>query len=359
VVRTCQGLGVRAVTVHSAVDAGALHVAEADESVLLGPAPPEESYLDARRVVEAARQTGAQALHPGTGALASDPVLARAVVEAGLVWVGAPADALERLAAPGATARLAVAAGLPAASAGAVGRRLSVPVLGLPDGRVVVLPEVDGSVQRRGQTVVEESPAPGLPEACRARVATCAAAVAAAAGHRGAGAVELLLVPGAAEPALLGVTPHLPAEHPVTELLLGIDLVAEQLRLAAGDAPTEPAAPAPGVALEVRVYAEDPVSFEPAAGSLTRWVEPPEVRVDSGYRQGDEVHRWYDPLLAKVVVHAPTRDEALRRARTAVDAFVVEGPATNLPVLARVLVDEAFTSGRRDTALVLGGAAPV
>ena len=350
VVRTLQRLGVRAVAVHSAADAGALHVAEADDSVLLGPAPPQESYLDVRRVVEAARQTGASAVHPGTGALARSAAAARAVQSAGLAWIGSAPEALEAVSDAAGLRRLADDAGVPLAPAGAVARHLSVPVLALLDGGVVVLPEVDGSVQRRGQKVVEESPGPELSGAARSELSACARRVVAASGHSGAGAVELLLLPDG--PALVGLTPHLPVEHPVTELVVDVDLVEQQLRIAAGEQPSYRPAAVAGVAIELRVYAEDPERFDPSPGTLTRWAEPPGVRVDSGYRQGDQVHPWYDPLLAKVVVHAPTRHQALLRARAAVDAFSVEGPATNLPFLARLLADEVYVSGRYDTSVV-------
>ena len=352
VVRTCQRLGARAVTVHSAVDAGALHVTEADDSVLLGPAPPEQSYLDRRRVVEAARQAGASAVHPGSGALARDAATARAVAEAGLVWIGSAPEALDAVADAAVLRRVASEAGLPVTPTHAVGRHLSVPVLA-PDGReVVALPPVDGSVQRRGQKVVEETPAPGLDDARVAELSAVAERVATAAGHRGLGAVELRLLPDG--PALVAMTPHLPVEHPVTELVTGVDLVEQQLLLAAGEEPSYRASPLAGVAVELRVYAEDPERFDPAPGTLVRWVEPTGVRVDSGYREGDEVHPWYDPLLAKVALHAPTRSEAIALARAAVDAFVVEGPATNLPFLARLLVDDAFVAGRYDTSVVGG-----
>ena len=352
VVRTCQRLGVRAVAAHSEVDAGALPVREADDAVLLGPAPPEQSYLDPRRVVEAARQSGAQAVHPGSGALAHDPAAARAVLDAGLVWVGAPPEVLAALTGPGALSATATAAGLPLAEHAAAGRHLSLPVLVLPDGEVVVLPEVDCSVQRQAQALVAETPAPGLDDGMRRRLARCAAHVAGAVGLRGLGAVELALLPDG--PALRAVTPALPVEHLVTELVTGLDLVEQQLLLAAGEPAAARPGPARGVAVGVRVYAEDPQRLVTAPGVLTRWSEPPGVRVDSGHREGDEVHAWYDPLLAKAAVHAATRGEALAHARAAVAAFVVEGVSTNLPVLARLLAEDGSASGRDDTALVPG-----
>lgn len=305
VVRTLQRLGVKAVTVHSEADTGALHVAAADESVLLGPAAPRDSYLDVRRVVEAARRTGAQAVHPGCGALAEDAGFARAVVEAGLAWVGPDPAQVGR-----SRARRGV---------------LGVQVLGLPDGRVVVVGE--HHVRDSGVSALDES-APSDPGA-----RATAAEVAGAAGVVGACTVEL----DGGEVCRL--VPRLQAGHTVTELVQGVDLVEQQLLVAAGEPLTWSPGAADGVALAARVYAVDPTTDAPAAGRITAWSAPPGVRVDAGYGPGGDVPPHYDPLLAVVTVLGEDREQALARLRDAVDAFEVRGVPTNLPLLSAALTD--------------------
>jgi acetyl-CoA carboxylase biotin carboxylase subunit len=422
VVRTCQRLGIKAVTVHSDVDARALHSVEADESVLLGPAAPAESYLDQVKVLEAARQTGAQAIHPGYGFLAENAGFAQAVLDAGLAWIGPSPDAMERMGdkinarnamqaagvpvAAGSTeplsdvgAALAAAReiGFPvmvkaAAGGGGIGmgvaydeaglrtafetartraerffgspsilleryleraRHVEVQVLGLADGRVVTLGERDCSVQRRHQKVAEESPSPGIGPELRARMLAAAVRAGEAVGYRNAGTVECLV--SADEFVFLEMNTRLQVEHPVTELVTGVDLVEQQLLVAAGEEPSYDVAIQPtGHALELRVYAEDPVRFLPGPGTITRWEEPSGegIRVDAGYREGDTVTPHYDPLLAKLAVWAPTRDDALARAREAVAGFAVEGPKVNLPFFTELLANEEFVSGAYDTGLV-------
>ena len=417
VVRTCQRLGIKAVTVHSEVDARAPHVTEADESVLLGPA---DAYLDQVRIVEAARQAGAQAVHPGYGFLAESPIFADAVSEAGMTWVGPPADVMAVMGDKVSARNLVAEAGVPVADGwpkplddvdaalaaaaelgyplmvkaayggGGIGmglagddgelraafatasargvrafgigsvllerylpgvRHVEVQVLGLADGRVVTLAERDCSVQRRYQKVVEESPSPGVSPELRVRLLDAARVAAESVGYRNAGTVEFLVAGD--DLRFLEMNTRLQVEHPVTEAVTGVDLVEQQLRIAAGEEPSYDLAVLPqGHAIELRVYAEDPQRFLPSPGEITRWVEPEGVRVDAAYGEGDTVTQHYDPLLAKVVVHGATRDEALQRARDAVAAFVIEGPRVNLPFLAEVLADPAFTSGDYDTGLV-------
>jgi acetyl/propionyl-CoA carboxylase alpha subunit len=320
VVRTCQRTGARAVTVHSEGDASALHVAEADDSVLLGPAPPEQSYLDVRRVVEAARQAGAQAVHPGGGALALDADVAHAVLDAGIAWVGAAPDVL-------AAARARAAATGP-------GRHLTVHVLAPAGGPPVALCDLE-RVDDLDPCGVAASPAPGLDVQERGAVADTAVQAVAALGLRGVAAVDVVVGPDG-RPQAGQVRCALPVEHPVSELRCGLDLVEQQLRAAAGEpGPERPAAGA-GAALLLRVYARD----LPGAGArITRWREPAGVRVDSGYREGDVVPSWYEPLLATVTVAGASPAEALDSARAAVDGLVVEGPSTNLPRLAQVLAE--------------------
>ncbi|GAC1440134.1 MAG: biotin carboxylase N-terminal domain-containing protein [Mycobacteriales bacterium] len=422
VVRTCQRLGVKAVTVHSEADARAVHVLDSDESVLLGPASPAVSYLDQVKVIEAARQTGAQAIHPGYGFLAENADFAQKVLDAGLVWIGPPPDAIERMGDKINARNLMSAAGVPVAagtpepltdveaavaaakeigypvmvkaSAGGGGigmgvasdeaelrtsfetarsraerffgspaillerylqqaRHVEVQVLGLADGRVVTLGERDCSVQRRHQKVAEETPSPGVSPELRARMLTGAVRAGEAVGYRNAGTVECLV--SGDDFVFLEMNTRLQVEHPITELVHGVDLVEQQLLVAAGEPPSyDVDVQSNGHAIEFRIYAEDPVRFLPGPGTITRWEEPTGegVRVDSGYQHGDTVTPFYDPLLAKLAVWGPTRDEALQRARAAVDGFAVEGPKVNLPFFTELLANEEFLSGHYDTGLV-------
>ena len=425
IIRTVQRLDLRAIAVHSDVDADLPFVAEADEAVLLGPAAPAESYRNVSAVLAAAKSSGAKAVHPGYGFLSENADFARAVAEAGLVWVGPPATAIEQMGDKIAARNLAEAAGMPvsrgtrepvtdadaavtaaqgigfpimvkaAAGGGGMGmavaadevelraqlekisafaarmfgdpsvllerffpsvRHVEIQVLGLRDGGVAALGERDCSVQRRNQKVVEESPSPAVDAALRERMQQAAVQVAAAVGYRGAGTVECLLDTATGEFVFLEMNTRLQVEHPVTELVYGLDLVEQQLLVAADrDVSFDPGSLAPqGHALELRVNAEDPKRFLPGPGRITRWEEPsgPGVRVDSGYREGNTVTPSYDSLLAKVIVSGATRDEAIERARAAVDGFRIGGPKNNLPFLAEVLDSAEFRSGEYDTGIV-------
>jgi acetyl-CoA carboxylase biotin carboxylase subunit len=432
VIRTCQRLGLKAVAVYSEADAGARHVRAADDAVLLGPAPAAQSYLDMDKVLEAAKVSGAQAVHPGYGFLAESADFARLVTEAGLTWIGPPADAIETMGDKVAARNAMAAAGVPvvpgstdpltgvedavraaagigyplmvkaAAGGGGIGmsavdgeaalraafetartraerffgspsvlleqylapaRHVEVQVLGLADGRVVALGERDCSVQRRHQKVAEETPSPGVSPRLRERMVAAAVQAAYAVGYRSAGTVECL-VPAGEDPDMqperfyfLEMNTRLQVEHPVTELVTGIDLVEQQLRIAAGEPPTfDPDHPPAGRghAVEFRVYAEDPKRFLPGPGRITAWREPAGdgIRVDSGYAAGDVVTPYYDPLMAKLCAWGPDRDAALDRLRTAVADFAVEGPKCNLPFFAELLGNAEFASGRYDTGLV-------
>jgi acetyl-CoA carboxylase biotin carboxylase subunit len=236
-------------------------------------------------------------------------------------------------------------------------RHVEVQILGLADGRVVTLGERDCSVQRRHQKVAEETPSPGVRPELRARMLAAAVRAAEAVGYRGAGTVECLVDPAAQSFVFLEMNTRLQVEHPVTELVTGLDLVAEQLRVAAGEAPGfDPACPPDptGHAIELRVYAEDPVRFLPGPGTITAWREPvgEGIRVDSGYTKGDVVSPHYDPLMAKLCAHGADRNEALARLRQAVATFTVEGPKCNLPFFTELLRNEEFVSGNYDTELI-------
>jgi acetyl-CoA carboxylase biotin carboxylase subunit len=423
--RTAARMGVRTIAVHSEADADLPFVREADDAVLLGPAPPAESYLDAQRVLEAAARCGAAAVHPGYGFLAENAGFAQAVMDAGLIWVGPSPGAIDamgdkvkarnRMSAAGVpvaagtedpvqdvAAALAAAAeiGYPlmvkaAAGGGGIGmgvarddeelraafetatsraqrffanpailieryiegaRHVEVQVLGLADGRVVALGERDCSVQRRHQKVAEETPSPGVNSALRTRMLEGAIRAAEAVGYRNAGTVECLVDPVAQDYVFLEMNTRLQVEHPVTELVTGIDLVQEQLLIAAGDPPAADldAIEVKGHAIELRVYAEDPQRFLPSPGHIEVWDEPTGegVRVDSGYAAGNTVTPFYDPLLAKLCAWGADRDAALARAAAAVAAFRIEGLKTNLPFFVELLRDPAFVSGDYDTGLI-------
>jgi acetyl-CoA carboxylase biotin carboxylase subunit len=231
-----------------------------------------------------------------------------------------------------------------------------VQVLGLADSRVVGLGERDCSVQRRHQKLAEETPCPALPADVRERLVAASVAAARAVGYRGAGTVEWLWEPGTDRFTFLEVNARLQVEHTVTELVTGLDLVAEQLRVAAGQPPgfDPDRVEAHGHALQLRICAEDPVRFLPGPGTITTWREPtgPGVRVDAGYRAGDTVGPRYDSLLAKLCVWGEDRAQALERARRAVRAFEVAGPKQNLPFFERLLDLPEFVSGEYDTGVV-------
>ncbi|HEY3008797.1 MAG TPA: biotin carboxylase N-terminal domain-containing protein [Micromonosporaceae bacterium] len=235
-------------------------------------------------------------------------------------------------------------------------RHIEVQILGLVDGRVVALGERECSVQRRNQKLVEESPSPAVSEQLRARLLAAAVRAGEAVGYHNAGTVECLLDLTTGAFFFLEMNTRLQVEHPVTELVYGVDLVEEQLRVASGLAPTfDPEAlTARGHAIELRVNAEDPKRFLPGPGAITRWVEPAGdgVRVDSGYAEGTTVTPFYDSLMAKLIVHGDDRAEAIERAAAAVAAFEIAGPKNNLPFFAELLDNEEFRSGDYDTGIV-------
>lgn len=386
VFRTCRDLGISTVAVYSDADADALHVREADAAVRLPGAAPSETYLRGDLVVKAALAAGADAVHPGYGFLSENADFARAVTDAGLVWIGPPPEAIEAMASKTRAKELlgiapltdVTASDLPvlvkaAAGGGGRGMRIVRELASLPeelraasaeaasafgDGEVFVEPYVengrhvevqllcdthgtvwalgtrDCSLQRRHQKVIEEAPAPGLPAALEASLLDTAVRAAKAVGYVGAGTVEFLVADGRAH--FLEMNTRLQVEHPVTEEVYGVDLVALQLAVAeGGELPPEPPAPR-GHAIEARLYAEDPArEWAPQTGLLHRFEVPREgrVRVDTGYVSGDGVGVHYDPMLAKIVVHAPTRAEAARKLAHALERARIHGPATNRALL--------------------------
>jgi acetyl-CoA carboxylase, biotin carboxylase subunit len=430
VIRTARRMGIRAIAVYSEADASLPFVAAADDSVLIGPAPPARSYLDAAAVLAAAAQAGARAIHPGYGFLAENAAFAAGVIDAGLTWVGPPPAAIEQMGDKINARNLMESAGVPvsagsrvpvpdvpaalteaqrigypvmikaAAGGGGIGmtaaadpaqleagfdtarsraerffgspaillerflpaaRHVEVQILGLADGRVAALGERDCSVQRRHQKVAEETPSPGVRPALRAAMLAAAVRAGEAVGYRGAGTVEFLVDEAAQEFVFLEMNTRLQVEHPITELVTGLDLVEQQFRIADGETGTLPAGSGPdqgvpvsGHAIELRVYAEDPKRFLPSPGTITQWREPsgPGVRVDAGYTQGNTVTPFYDPLLAKLCVHGADRAQALGRARAAVAGFAIAGLKTNLPFHAELLASAEFSSGAYDTSVI-------
>ena len=235
-------------------------------------------------------------------------------------------------------------------------RHVEVQILGLADGRVLALGERDCSVQRRHQKVAEETPSPGVDHALREQMLAAAVRAGQAVGYQGAGTVECLVDTDAGSFVFLEMNTRLQVEHPVTELVTGIDLVEQQFLIAAGQPPSfDPVAVNPqGHALELRIYAEDPVRFLPGPGTITEWQEPAGdgIRVDAGYQAGNTVTPFYDPLLAKLCIHGADRQQTLDRARNAVAAFTVKGPKTNLAFHAELLDNPQFVSGDYDTSLI-------
>ncbi|MEU2559099.1 biotin carboxylase N-terminal domain-containing protein [Streptomyces longispororuber] len=404
VFRTCRRLGIATVAVYSDADADALHVREADEAVRLPGAAPADTYLLGDLAVAAARATGADAVHPGYGFLSESAAFARAVEDAGLVWIGPPPDAIGAMASKTRAKELmglaplapedVTEADLPvlvkaAAGGGGRGMRVVRELSALPeelaaaraeaasafgDGEVFVEPYVEGgrhvevqlladahgtvwplgtrdcSLQRRHQKVVEEAPAPGLAEGLVERLYELATGVARRVGYRGAGTVEFL-VAADGTPHFLEMNTRLQVEHPVTEEVCGVDLVALQLRVAEGHPLEGPHPPRPtGHAVEARLYAEDPAAdWAPQTGTLHRLAVPDGVRLDTGYADGDTIGVHYDAMLAKVVAHAPTRAEAIRALAGALERTTVHGPVTNRDLLVRSLRHPEFTAGRMDT----------
>ncbi len=422
VIRAARELGIRAVAAHAEDDAGALFVEIADDARLLPGESPARTYLSAEAICRAALDAGADAIHPGYGFLAESEAFARAVREAGLVFVGPPPEAMARVGSKVAAKALAEKAGVPTvpwaavegrdeaeiaraaaaigwpllvkASAGGGGkgmravareedlleavriaraeaaaafgegavfleralagpRHVEIQILGDAAGRAIAFPERECSIQRRHQKIVEESPSVAVGDDLRRRLEEAAVAIAESAGYVGAGTVEFLLDAGGSF-YFLEVNARLQVEHPVTEAVAGIDLVAWQLRLAAGEAlPPGLSGRSPrGHAIECRVNAEDPAhGFLPTAGRIERLAFPagPGVRVDAGVREGDLVSTRYDPLVAKVIAWAEDRPAAIRRAARALRETVLLGVASNVGFLAALLDHPAFARGETTT----------
>ncbi len=427
VIDTCRRLGVRTVAVFSDADRDARHVAMADEAVHIGGPRPAESYLRGDVLIAAARETGAEAIHPGYGFLSENPDFVEAVTAAGLTFIGPSARAIRAMGLKDAAKALMEGAGVPvvpgyhganqdaghlAGAAETIGypvlikavaggggkgmrlveraadfaakldsargeaetafanpavliekfvqkpRHIEMQVFG--DGtRAVHLYERDCSLQRRHQKVIEEAPAPGMTDAMRAAMGQAAVRAAEAIGYAGAGTVEFIV--DASEGLrpdrfwFMEMNTRLQVEHPVTEAVTGIDLVEWQLRVAAGEPlpARQEEIPLRGHAFEARLYAEDVAAgFLPATGRLTHLKFPPGARAETGVRAGDTISPWYDPMIAKIITHGPTRDIALTQLAAALDATEVAGSVTNLAFLSALARHEGFRRGDVDTGLI-------
>ncbi|WJH37768.1 acetyl/propionyl/methylcrotonyl-CoA carboxylase subunit alpha (plasmid) [Aliirhizobium terrae] len=428
IIRTARRLGIRTIAVHSDADAKMPFVREADEAIRIGPAPARDSYLRQDRILDAARQTGAQAIHPGYGFLSENADFAEAVIAAGLIWVGAPPAAIRAMGLKDAAKQRMIAANVPVTpgylgedqnpaqlqkDADAIGypvlikavaggggkgmrkvdtaldflaalescrreaassfaddrvliekyilspRHIEVQVFGDTFGNVVHLFERDCSLQRRHQKVIEEAPAPGMDEATRQAVCNAAVQAAKAVDYVGAGTVEFIADASEGLRAdriwFMEMNTRLQVEHPVTEAITGQDLVEWQIRVASGE-------PLPlrqgelfinGWAMEARLYAENPSNgFLPSIGRLEHLRLPEGIRIDSGVEQGDEITAHYDPMIAKLISHAPSRREAACRLSDAAAGVEIWPVQTNAAFLARALRHADFLSGAVDTGFI-------
>ena len=423
IARSCKRLGVEAVAVYSEADRDALHVREADAAVAIGPARPAESYLNIERLIEAARETGAEAVHPGYGFLAENGAFARACAKAGLVFIGPKPETIDRMGSKAEAKALMEKAGVPvvpgyhgekqddktltreaeriayplmikpAAGGGGKGmrivreagefaeamasarresenafgdsrlileryvegpRHIEFQVFGDNDGKLIHVFERECSVQRRYQKIIEETPSPFLDEQTRRRMGEAAVEAARAVDYVGAGTVEFI-VGADREFFFMEMNTRLQVEHPVTEMVTGLDLVEWQLRVAAGE-------PLPlaqdeisvsGHAIEARLYAEDPErGFLPSTGVITGLRLPetgPRVRLDAGVAQGDAVSVYYDPMIAKLIAHDDTRQAAVARLQNALRDTYVAGPTTNIGFLIRLAHHPRFLEAQVDT----------
>ena len=422
VIRTAKAMGLRTVAVYSEADRAAMHVALADEAVLLGPARARDSYLNIERLIEAARQSGAEAVHPGYGFLSENAGFAQACADAGLVFVGPSAEMMIAMGSKSGSKILMEKAGVPLvqgyhgeaqdettlaqaadkigfpvlvkASAGGGGRgmrivrsagelaasivsakreakaafgddrmliekyvdnprHIEVQVIGDSHGNLLSLFERECTLQRRHQKVIEEAPSPTLDIPQREAVCAAARKAAAAVNYVGAGTIEF--VSNGKDVFFIEMNTRLQVEHPVTELITGIDLVEWQLRVAFGEALplTQDQITLNGHAIEARVYAENPrKNFMPSVGRIRTWRMPEQLdglRIDSGYRENDAVSPYYDAMLAKVIAWAPTRDAAIERLNRGLENTDVRGIVTNIPFLSALLTHADVRANAIDT----------
>jgi acetyl-CoA carboxylase, biotin carboxylase subunit len=420
VVRACRDSGVTSVAVYSDADEEALHVRHADEAVNIGPPPAGKSYLDVEAIVEAAKETGADAVHPGYGFLAENAGFAGACRDAGLVFIGPSAEAIEKMGNKSAARRLAEEADVPVvpgseesasadeavetaeeigypvmvkAAAGGGGRgirvaendeelrqslqvakreaesafgdgsiylekflagprHVEVQVMADHEGNVIHLYERECSMQRRRQKVLEEAPSPGISDEVRERMCAAAVRLAREAGYANAGTVEFLV--DGDDFYFIEMNTRIQVEHPVTEMLTGVDLVKEQILVASGEPLSleQEDVPFVGHAIEFRINAEDPdQDFMPSPGEITSLEVPggPGVRIDSAIYQGYTIPPFYDSMVGKLIVWGLDREEAIHRSNRALREYRLEGIKTTIPLHLRLLEDDAFRSGKYHT----------
>ena len=435
IIRTARRMGVRTIAVYSDADRGMPFVREADAAICIGPAPARESYLDGGKILAAAKEASAQAIHPGYGFLSENAEFAEKVEKAGLIWVGAPPSAIRAMGLKDAAKKLMQGAGVPVTpgylgedqspatlkqEAGRIGypvlikavaggggkgmrrvdeangfdaalescrreakaafgddrvllekyvsrpRHIEVQIFGDRHGNLVHLFERDCSMQRRHQKVIEEAPAPGMDAATRARLTEAAVKAAEAVHYVGAGTIEFIADASNGLRAdriwFMEMNTRLQVEHPVTEAITGEDLVEWQLLVASGERLPKSQAQLrmDGWAMEARLYAENPsAGFLPSTGSLTHLKLPRDVRVDSGVEQGDEITPYYDPMIAKLIVHGRTRPEAAAELASTCGAVEVWPVKTNAGFLARAAGDPEFVRGDVDTGFIERHAARV
>jgi 3-methylcrotonyl-CoA carboxylase alpha subunit len=425
VIRTAKAMGLRTVAVYSEADRGAMHVAMADEAVLLGPARARDSYLNIERVIESARKSGAEAVHPGYGFLSESAEFAQACIDARLVFVGPTADMIKAMGSKSGSKMLMEKAGVPLvpgyhgdaqdettlakaadkigfpvlvkASAGGGGRgmrivrsagelaaaivsakreakaafgddrmliekfvenprHIEVQVIGDSHGNLLSLFERECTLQRRHQKVIEEAPSPTLDASRREAVCAAARKAAAAVNYVGAGTIEF--VSNGKDVFFIEMNTRLQVEHPVTELITGIDLVEWQLRVAFGERLplTQDQIALNGHAIEARVYAENPhKNFMPSVGRIRIWRMPDPsngLRIDAGYREGDAVSPHYDAMLAKAIAWAPTRDAAIERLNRGLEETDVRGVVTNIPFLSALVTHPDVRANAIDTGFI-------
>jgi acetyl-CoA carboxylase biotin carboxylase subunit len=425
IMRSAREMGIKTVAVYSDADRNALHVRYADEAIHIGPSPSNKSYLLGNKIIDACRQTGAEAIHPGYGFLSENAAFARQVKEAGLILIGPSPEAMEimgnKLSAKAAALKYnipmvpgteeaitniaeakqrAVEVGFPilikaAAGGGGKGMRMvnnanhfeehmqlavseaksafgdgsvfieryisspkhiEIQILGDSHGNIVHLFERDCSVQRRHQKVVEEAPSATLTPAIRTKMGKCAVDVARSVNYTGAGTVEFIM-DDQLNFYFLEMNTRLQVEHPVTELITGVDLVKEQIKIAKGEAISfkQDDLAINGHAIELRVYAEDPANnFLPDIGTLQTYITPkgPGIRVDDGFEQGMEIPIYYDPMIAKLIAYGKDRNEAIKRMARAIDEYQITGITTTLGFGKFVMQHVAFISGKFDTHFV-------
>jgi acetyl-CoA/propionyl-CoA carboxylase biotin carboxyl carrier protein len=415
IMRSLRDLGIGSVAVYSEADRNALHVEWADEAYLLGPPPAAESYLRIDKLLEAAKSSGAEGIHPGYGFLAENQSFAQAVIDAGLIWIGPPPDAMKHMGDKVAARKVATKAkvpivagtpdpidgagakafakehGFPIALKAVMGgggkafrvvrsadeldgalegaqreaqayfgdasmfaeryvdrpRHVEAQILADNHGNVAFLGERDCSTQRRHQKLIEEAPSPAVDEKIRNKIGDAAVSLAKSVGYRSAGTIEFLLSQDG-DLSFLEMNTRLQVEHPVTELVCGVDLVAEQIRLADGEQLGYETITPRGHAIECRINAEDPAAgFLPSPGLITRWDNPlgPWIRVDEGFGAGRTIPRDYDSLVAKLICFGADREQARKRTLAALSEFRIEGVATTIPFHRAFLSHDAFVNG--------------